>query len=179
VSLKPSSSVLRFVNLFGAALLTGGLIVTVAAMRPALAGLPVSIAVLAQHSVVRWASFYMPICGALTAISAVLLIKRRVLTRASARFYIIGVGCMIPVGLTSIYVGGVLDKEIAAWPFHFVASERSAHVSFADRGAPASRRMSVWKTWGALNAARTGGAVIALICFIMANLQPRVLEQDD
>ena len=176
--MKRSFTLLRFVNLFCSALLCGGLILTVAALRPALMGLPVSLGVLAQRLVVSWAVLYLPLCGAFCAISAVFLIKYSSLSNKSARFYKIGVGCMILVGLMSIYVGAVLDKEIGSWRLDIVADERTAQVTFVDQGAPASRHISVWNTWGAINAARTVAAVLALACFIMANVQPRVFEHD-
>jgi hypothetical protein len=176
--MKPSFTLLRFVNLFCSALLCGGLILTVAALRPALVRLPVSVGVLAQRLVISWAVLYLPLCGAFSAISAVFLIKYGILSNASARFYKIGVGCTILIGLMSIYVGAVLDKEIGSWRLDIVADERTAQVTFVDQGAPASRHISVWNTWGAINAARTVAAVLALACFIMANVQPRVFEHD-
>jgi hypothetical protein len=172
--MKPSLTLLRFVNLFCSALLSGGLILTVVALRPAVVGLPVSVGVLAQRLVVSWAVLYLPLCGALSAISAVFLIKSGVLPNESVRFYKIGVGCTILIGLISLYVAGVLDREIGSWRIDIVADERTAQVSFADKQAPESRHISVWKnTWGAINAARTVAAVLALGCFIMANVQPR------
>lgn len=176
--MKPSLTQLRFVNLFCSALLSGGLIMTVAALRPALVGLPLSVGVLTQRLVVSWAVLYLPLCGAFSAISAIFLIKHGILTNRSARFYKIGVGCTILTGLMSIYVGGVLDKEIGGWPLDIVADERAAQVSFVDQKAPTSHQISVWNTWGAINAARTVAAVLALGCFIMANVQPRVFEHD-
>ena len=166
-------------NLFGGAILTGGLILTEAALRPGLAGLPLSVGVLAQQPVVALATLYMPLCGACTAISAVLLIKRKILTRQSKRLYLIGLGIMITVGLTSAYMGAVMDKEIAGWRVDVLATPSSAQVSFFDKTGLGGRYRDVWDTWGALNAFRTVGAVMALTLFILANLQPRVLERDD
>jgi len=175
--MKPSPTLLRFVNLFCSAMLSGGLILTVAALRPALSTLPMSAGVLAQQLVVPLASWYMPVCGGLCAVSAIFLIKRKILSRESARFYKIGFGCMVATGLMSIYIGGVLDKEIGDWPVNILANDRTAQVSFADKGAPGSHHLFMWNTWGAVNAARTVTAVAALCCFITANIQPRVYER--
>lgn len=175
---KPLSTLLRFLNLFASAVLSGGLIMTVAALRPGLAGLPLSAAVPAQQLVVQRATSYMPVCGAFAALSAVFLIKRRAVTKEAARFYRVGLICMIFTGLSSIYVGAVLDKEIRGWRVYILAAGRTAGVSLADPDAPAGHRLLVWNRWGAVNAARTVASAMALVCFIMANVQPRVLAPD-
>ena len=171
-------TVLRFLNLFASAVLSGGLVMTVAALRPGLALIPMSAAVPAQQMVVRRATFYMPICGAVCALSAVFLVKRRFVTKESTRYYRIGLVCMIFTGLISIYVGGVLDAEIRNWRVYILADERTAHVTFPGMHAPGSRRARVWDTWDLLNDARTASSVLALAFFIVANLQPRVLASD-
>src|SRR5262245_597878 len=143
--MKPSLPVtlLRFINLFCSALLCGGLILTVAALRPALTGLPVSVGILVQRSTVSWAILYLPLCGAFSAISAVFLIKYRIFSNETARFYKIGVGCTILIALMSLYVGVVLDEEISGWRVDIVSDERTAQVSFVDAEAPAARYISM------------------------------------
>jgi len=134
--MKPLSTLLRFLNLFACAVLCGGLIMTVAALRPGLAGLPLSTAVPAQQLVVQRATWYMPFCGAFAALSAVFLLKRQAVTKEAARFYRAGLMCMIFTGLSSIYVGAVLDKEIRDWRVYILAAGRTARVSLADPEVP-------------------------------------------
>jgi len=128
--------------------------------------------------VVQRATWYMPFCGAFAALSAVFLLKRQAVTKEAARFYRAGLMCMIFTGLSSIYVGAVLDKEIRDWRVYILAAGRTARVSLADPEVPAGHRLPVWNRWGAVNAARTVASTMALACFIMANVQPRVLAPD-
>jgi hypothetical protein len=168
--------VLRFVNLFCSAMLSGGMVLSVVALRPALGRIPVAAAILAQQLWIPRMSLYLPLCGALSAISAVFLVKRRVLSRASARFYLIGVACTLLVGLLSLYVGAVLDPDIAGWAA--TAGDEATRATFAGDGPPASVHGLVWNRWDAINLTRTLAAVAALTSFILANVQRRVFDRE-
>ena len=159
-------------------MLAGGLVLVAAGLRPALSSLPMGARVLTQQTIIPRLNMYLPLCGALAVTSAIFLVKRHALSLESARMYKAGVGSTVLVGLMSLYVGAVLDKEIGGWGLKVQADGSTAQVSFAEPAAPEDHRAQVWRSWGALNAGRTLFAVLAFSCFIAANLQARVLERE-
>jgi hypothetical protein len=170
--MKPS--VLRFLNLLCCALLTGGLALLAVAVRPAVAAVPLSAGALVHQLWVPRLVVYLPPLGIIGVTSAVFLIKSRLLSPESARFYKLGIACMVLVGLMSLYIGGVLDEEIGRWPLAG-PDGRTLAVGLADLGARASE---VWNRWAVVNATRTVFAVLALSCFILANVQEKVFARE-
>jgi hypothetical protein len=94
----------------------------------------------------------------------------------STRYYLIGVACTLVVGLLSLYVGAVLDPDIAGWAA--TAGDEATRATFAGDGPPASVHGLVWNRWDAINLTRTLAAVAALTSFILANVQRRVFDRE-
>lgn len=166
---------LRFVNLLCAALLAGGLIMVVLALRPGLHRLPLSAAVRAHQIMMARANLYMPACGVLSALTAVAVAAmRRQVSPRSAALYRWGVACTATVGVTTALFVVPIDRAIAKWEVATGGSDRSAQITLSD-ALPADH-LEVWRRWDTYNAVRTAASLLALSLYVIANMEARGRE---
>lgn len=149
------TQVFRAVNLFGAALLAGGMTWVLLVTLPALRRMSQVESVRThQTQFDDLPDRYLPAAGVSAAATACALLFRRDLHRRSALCYLLGTLALAPVGLITLFQNVPTNRMIRHWSVDAVPAEY-----------PAIRR-----SWDRRHRVRTLCALAALVCFILANV---------
>lgn len=146
------ADVLRFVNLFSAAIGAGGLAMVLVALVPAKRHLATGPAVDLHQYTTPLIDRYMPQSIAISLLSALLLliVDFRGLRPATVAT-VIGAACTLGVSIVSVRFNFPINRTIAKWSVEAVPAEY-----------PTLRQR-----WDRLHLIRTAFAVVALACYII------------
>ena len=149
------TDVLRFVNLFCAALSTGGLVMVFMVIAPILRRWPAHLSVPLHQAVDKLPDVYMRPATAISGLAAiVLLILHPDFQRATTWLTLVGLLGSIGIAFTSELFNIPVNRIIRSWTVDAIPADY-----------PQLRRR-----WDRYNAIRTSCSVLAMVCYIGAAL---------
>jgi hypothetical protein len=147
----------HFVNILGAAILTGGLVMAFMAVAPLLRSLPANWSVVAHQEFDRHADPYLPISCVISAVAGIVSVAvQRDPARTSAMLVIAGLAFTAVVILVSELVNRRINATLRSWSAESIPAEYP----------------SLRLKWERFHAVRTAAALLALCCYISAVLVP-------
>ena len=151
-------AVLRFSNIFSAAIATGTQVMVLFALIPVVRGLSPRVGLQLHQAIDPRIDRYNPAAVAVSALTGVaILALHRNLSRLSAACYAVGLAGTLGVAVTSLRFNMRINRRLGGWSAEAV---------------PAEYRQ-VRERWNRFHALRTACGVLALGCFINAGLSRR------